>query len=427
MRVDVRESRLWRPKTLASAVAVAAAALAAIFGLAAHTAAPRKPVRMQPRGKAAAAPVSTAPAQPPRLRVRYAPFRLPAAVERAVAVAWRGHILIAGGLDSAGQSAAGVFVLDLAGGRTRSLGALPVAFHDGAGAMIGGRLYVFGGGVSTSSDAVQLFDPHTGRGEIVARLPRPLSDLAAAQLGSTTYLVGGFDGTSPRREILATRDGRHFMLAARLPVGLRYAAVATAGGMLLIAGGQTETGLSRAVYAFDPATRHVRLITSHTAPVAHAAALAAGHMLYIVGGTNGAGAPTGTIAAVDLEAHTSHRLGGTIRPRADAAVAQLGGTTFLIGGRQTRALPTALELRAGLARPARPDSTSFARKSAAAELTPAQRLGLPPVKAGPVPGYLMIADRDNNRVIIVSPAQADRVAIPPSRGPRGRAIVQRPR
>jgi hypothetical protein len=32
------------------------------------------------------------------------------------------------------------------------------------------------------------------------------------------------------------------------------------------------------------------------------------------------------------------------------------------------------------------------------------RLGLPPVASGPVlPGYLMIADRDNNRVIIVSP------------------------
>ena len=37
--------------------------------------------------------------------------------------------------------------------------------------------------------------------------------------------------------------------------------------------------------------------------------------------------------------------------------------------------------------------------------TPAQRLGFPPVKAGPVPGYVMIADRNNNRIIIVSPAK----------------------
>jgi Kelch motif protein len=42
---------------------------------------------------------------------------------------------------------------------------------------------------------------------------------------------------------------------------------------------------------------------------------------------------------------------------------------------------------------------------AAATPTPAQKLGLPPVKAGPVPGYVMIADRNNNRIILVSPAK----------------------
>jgi hypothetical protein len=36
-------------------------------------------------------------------------------------------------------------------------------------------------------------------------------------------------------------------------------------------------------------------------------------------------------------------------------------------------------------------------------LTPAQRLGLPALKPGPVPGYLMIADRNNNRIIILNP------------------------
>jgi hypothetical protein len=36
--------------------------------------------------------------------------------------------------------------------------------------------------------------------------------------------------------------------------------------------------------------------------------------------------------------------------------------------------------------------------------TPAQRvLGLPPLKPGPVPGYLMIADRNNDRIIILNP------------------------
>src|SRR5207249_2455416 len=32
-------------------------------------------------------------------------------------------------------------------------------------------------------------------------------------------------------------------------------------------------------------------------------------------------------------------------------------------------------------------------------------LGLPPVRRGPLPGYLLIADRDNNRALIVSPSK----------------------
>jgi hypothetical protein len=43
--------------------------------------------------------------------------------------------------------------------------------------------------------------------------------------------------------------------------------------------------------------------------------------------------------------------------------------------------------------------------AALAPPTPAQKLGFPPVKPGPVPGYVMIADRNNGRVIIVSPAK----------------------
>ena len=32
-------------------------------------------------------------------------------------------------------------------------------------------------------------------------------------------------------------------------------------------------------------------------------------------------------------------------------------------------------------------------------------LGLPPIARGPLPGYLLIADHDNNRAIIVSPSK----------------------
>ncbi len=51
-------------------------------------------------------------------------------------------------------------------------------------------------------------------------------------------------------------------------------------------------------------------------------------------------------------------------------------------------------------------SVQHLRAAVAAPTTPAQRLlGLPPVKPGPVPGYVLIADRNNNRILIVSPAK----------------------
>jgi hypothetical protein len=47
----------------------------------------------------------------------------------------------------------------------------------------------------------------------------------------------------------------------------------------------------------------------------------------------------------------------------------------------------------------------FLALAAALAPTPAQKLGLPPVKPGPIPGYVMIADRNNNRIIMVSPSK----------------------
>ena len=52
-------------------------------------------------------------------------------------------------------------------------------------------------------------------------------------------------------------------------------------------------------------------------------------------------------------------------------------------------------------------ATTTSAPKVAAPLTPAQKiLGLPNVKPdGPVPGYVMIADRNNNRILIVSPSK----------------------
>ena len=259
------------------------------------------------------------------------PYRLPAPVEREVAVPYRGGVILAGGLDSSGSSTSGVFRMSPSTGVTASLGSLPQVFHDAAGAILGNGLFVFGGGAAQSSATVQRFDLLSRRGRIVGSLPRALSDISAASVRGAVYLVGGYDGSRPRPEIYRTTDGLHFELVGRLPVGLRYPAVADAGGGLVIAGGTAAGGASNEVYFFDPRTRSVSVIGRLPSPVAHAAAITLGGVAYLVGGVDATGRVIGSITKIDPRSRQIAHVAGSL-PVRDAATVQLPAFALVIGG-----------------------------------------------------------------------------------------------
>jgi hypothetical protein len=281
----------------------------------------------KPRGSATTA----RPAGSPGLRIRSATYSLPAPVQRAVAVGSGASLLVAGGLDASGASTNGVFRLDPASGRLTSLGTVPQPFHDAAAGLIGNRLFVFGGGASTSSASVQRFDLATRHGSIVGRLPHPLSDVASTTIGRTVYLVGGYDDVRPRPEIYATTDGVHFRPAGRLPQGLRYAAAAALDGRIVIAGGVGPGGASAAVYELDPGTGRVVRVGSLPVPLAHAAAVTVAGSVYVVGGLDSAGRTLSTISRIDVSRRTVDRVTGAA-PVADTAVAQTPHRAYLVGG-----------------------------------------------------------------------------------------------
>jgi hypothetical protein len=268
----------------------------------------------------------------PRFHVRAAGYRLPAPVQRAVAVSSGSSLVIGGGLDASGASTSGIFRLDLTSGRLTSLGSVPQPFHDAAAGLLGNRLFVFGGGSSRSSSAVQAFDLGSRRGSVVGHLPHPLSDVASAAIGRTVYLVGGYDDVSPRSEIYATTDGMHFRLAGRLPHGLRYAAVAEAGGRLVIAGGVDTGGPTADVYTFDPGTGRVAHIGSLPVPLAHASAATLNGSVYVVGGIDASGRTLAGVSRVDVSRGTVDQM-PIDAPVADAAVAQTRRAAYLVGGR----------------------------------------------------------------------------------------------
>jgi hypothetical protein len=293
-----------------------------------------------------------------------------------------------GGLDASGASTGTISMLE--GSSVRTVGRLPVPIHDAAAAASStGRLYVMGGGQTTSAAGIATFDPASRRTRLVATLPVPLSDLAVATVGSTTYVVGGYTGSQWSDRIYAMAGG-HVRSAGRLPQGLRYAAVAALSGSVIIAGGRTESGPSRAVYRFSPATGRVSLIGRLPQGLMHAAAGTLDGVMYVVGGIGRDGAAVRSVLAVTAGG-TVHQAATLPVPLSDAGVASLPGRIVVIGGSAGGAPSRAvLQLSMGNPPAARPHAARNASK--------------PSMFSGPLPGDLLIADRGNNRILLVNPA-----------------------
>ena len=373
-----------RPRARLAAVAAAIAMIAAACS----------------RGTSGPGPASSAagPRVVWRFKVAPASFALPAPVSREVAVMAGDRVYLAGGLDASGQSASGVFALNPGNGRIVQLGSVPDPFHDAAGAVIGARLFIFGGGAAQATRAVQAFDLATRTGSVVGSLPVPLSDLAAVTVGSTVYLIGGYDGQSPQSAIYATTDGLRFRRVGTLPEGLRYPAAAAVGSTIVVAGGVGPSGPASTVEAFDVATGRVATIGRLPRPVAHAAAIAAGGEVYVVGGAGPSG-PVATVTRVDPSTRSVRPVAPLSAPLANAGVVSDAVGGMLIGGDSGG--PTTDVLQATMQRiviaPPRPASGTSPSPGAGSTASYD--------KVRPFAGLMVIADRGNDRLLVVNAAK----------------------
>ncbi|MEP6641002.1 MAG: kelch repeat-containing protein [Gaiellales bacterium] len=306
---------------------------------------------------------------------------LPAPLQDAAVAALGNQVYAFGGLTATQASAATVSRISTAG--VSSLAPLPTPLHDASATAVGGRLYILGGGQSVSYSGIGRYDPGSGGTDLVGALPTPLSDLSTATIGSTTYVVGGFSGTVFSNRILAYGGGRSARVVGHLPRGLRYAAVAAVGGRLVIAGGRTQAGATAAVLSFDPVSGRTTQIGRLPQPLMHASAGAIGETAYVVGGQTAAGRPTSWVLAIDSASHV-RRVLHLARPLSDAGVATTPNGLVVVGGWDGRAPVDRVWLL----------HTSTSKASAH---------GPPAMFRGPLPGDLLIADRGNNRMLIVNP------------------------
>ena len=323
-----------------------------------------------------------------RIRVREV-AKLPAPVQDAAVAVIGDRAYAFGGLDSGGASTTAISVVH--GSSVTSAGSLPLAIHDAAAAPSGrGSVVVLGGGQVASYAGIAAFDAATGGVRIVGRLPTPLSDLSVATVAGTTFAVGGFTGSAWSNGIVSVDGGRARRVAS-LPIGLRYAAVAAVGNAVLIAGGRTEAGPSRAIYRFTPADGSVARIGTLPQPLMHASAGTLDGRMYVVGGIGAGGTPVQSVLAVGTGGDV-HRAATLPSPLSDAGVASLPGRLLVIGGSDGAGPTRAVLSIAATGGPV--DRPHTARRHG----------GLPRRFRGPLPGDLLIADRGNNRMLMIDPA-----------------------
>jgi PQQ-like domain/Kelch motif len=349
--------------------------------------------------KQAAPRVAPKPAGPPHLVVSLASWQLANPLSRSVALAVDGNIDTLGGLTGTGSSTTGAVVqLSPSSGTPETVAALPAPVHDAAGAAIGSRYFVFGGGNQTLTADVQSFSPDTPQGSpsttVAGQLPTPRADLGSATApNGTVYLAGGYDGSQFSTAVLSTKDGSHFTDVGQLAVPVRYPAVAVDGSRLLVIGGETGSTPAAAaqttvddIQSVDLRTGQVSVVGHLPKPVSHAAAAILDGTVFVFGGRSGGNVIDSIYQlSVSSAGVAAAQAGSLPLPTSDMAVTMLGQTAYLLGGEGQLGQPGKSVI---VARMVSPQSSPGAGSAAAARV--------------PFQGDLLIADRGNDRLLLVT-------------------------
>jgi hypothetical protein len=196
--------------------------------------------------------------------------------------------------------------------------------------ILGGRMFVLGGGTASSAPTVQAFTQGT-QAAVVGQLGRARSDSGGVSAGPVGYVVGGYDGTILDPQVLATTDGRHFRVAARLPVPVRYAATAAVAGLIWVFGGETAAGATDAIQRVDPATGAAAVVGHLPQPVQGAAVISLDGRIYVAGGATAHGTSR-AVFRFDPATFLVSAAGELPVPAGYAAAVTSGGIGYLIGG-----------------------------------------------------------------------------------------------
>ena len=319
-------------------------------------------------------------------------------------------VLLAGGYNSQSNSSSkGVYSLSLSSGALQRISALPNQVHDMAYASLSnGSLGIFGGGSSNSTASSSVLN-NQGSVNGNATLPQARSDASAVTVGSKTYIIGGYNGQNPDGQVLVTSSGQQFTNFSNLVIPIRYSAVGVLNNLIYVFGGQAVTGPNagqpiNSVQVINTTTGKTSLAKfTLPVPLSGGMAFTINNQLYLAGGlsnqaeniTPGLGTTQIPGVPVNPQSLTQNtiwafnsglsefQMAGTLQlPVANAGVAVVGNRAWIIGGEY--------------------NSTSVASVQM---IQPNSKFGIAGQPGAGLPyygGHLMIADRGNNRILVLN-------------------------
>jgi hypothetical protein len=266
-----------------------------------------------------------------KLVPRVAAWSLPQAISREIALEQNGAVVVLGGLGTTGSSTASISVVTQ--GQSRREGALARPAHDAGGAVLSGKLFVFGGGETTTIDTVQRVSQSAGNvvSLTVGHLPQPRSDLEAVTINNAAYIVGGFDGSRLLPDVLRTTDGIHFTKITSLRQALRYGATAASGNIIYVFGGTTGSTELNSIQSINTITGRAQIVARLSHPVSHASAVMFAGSIYVLGGRSG-GMVSNDVLRFDPTSRKIETVARLPYGVADGAAVALTDRILILGG-----------------------------------------------------------------------------------------------
>ncbi|MBL9201011.1 MAG: SMP-30/gluconolactonase/LRE family protein [Opitutaceae bacterium] len=219
-----------------------------------------------------------------------------------------GKIYVIGGYPSNRVSVRTVQVYDVATDTWRLTSPLPAALNHTVSAAVGGRLYVIGGQTSAGGtgpfvDTVYAYDPATAAWTTRAPMPTARGGGAGAVIGGRIYVAGG---RPPRGSDFAVYDPGldSWRTLPDLPTQRNHVGAAAIDGKLYVVGGRLEAGFQSEqtdrVEMFDPATNAWATRAPMPKPRGGVNAVAAHGYLHVFGGEGNPAAPSGVYPDHDV-------------------------------------------------------------------------------------------------------------------------------